>query len=105
MSDPRWTPAWKRLRVECYERDKARNAVCVHCGQPIDYRAKPSSTDNSYEPDHRIDVASHPEYAFLPENVQPSHRRCNRARGRKAGINNLGRRTRDWSRGIGELKS
>ena len=102
MSDPRWTPAWKRLRIECYERDKAKNAVCVHCGQPIDYRAKPSSTDNSYEPDHRIDVASHPEYAFLPENVQPSHRRYNRARGRKAGINNLGRRTRDWSRGIGE---
>ena len=48
--DPRHTPAWKRLRLECYKRDKERNAVCVHCGQPIDYSARPSSTDNSYEP-------------------------------------------------------
>ena len=51
MSDPRWTPAWKRLRVECYKRDKARDARGVHCGQPIDYSAKPSSTDDSYEPE------------------------------------------------------
>ena len=74
--------------------------VCVHCGQPINYNVAPSSTDDSYEPDHRIDVALHPEYAFLPENVQPSHRRCNRARGRRAGINELGSRTRDWGSGL-----
>lgn len=100
MQDPRQTPAWKRLRLECYRRDKARNAVCVHCGQPIDYNAKPSSTEDSYEPDHRLTVERHPELALLPENVQPSHRRCNRARGKKAGINNLGKRTRDWSKGF-----
>ena len=98
--DPRWTPAWRRLRIQCYERDKARGAVCVHCGQAIDYSVKPSSTDASYEPDHKIDVAKHPELALLPENVQPSHRRCNRARGNKAGINNLGKRTRNWSEGV-----
>ena len=99
MSDPRWSPAWKRLRVQCYERDKARHAVCVHCGQPIDYEAQPSTTDDSYEPDHRVTVESHPEYALLPENVQPSHKKCNRSRGNRAGINNLGRRTRDWGKG------
>lgn len=97
--DPRWTPAWRRLRLECFERDKARKAVCVHCGQPINYSLKPSSTDDAYEPDHKIDVSTHPEYALLPENVQPSHRRCNRARGKKAGINNLGNRTRNWAQG------
>lgn len=97
--DPRQTPAWRRLRIQCYERDKARRAVCVHCGQPINYDVKQSSTDDSYEPDHKIDVAKHPELALLPENVQPSHRRCNRARGNRAGINNLGRRTRNWSDG------
>ncbi len=97
--DPRGTPAWKRLRLECFERDKAKRALCVHCGQPIDYAVQPSSTDDSYEPDHRIDVASRPEYALIPENVQPSHRRCNRVRGNKAGINNLGRRTRNWAEG------
>ena len=99
MSDPRKTPAWKRLRIQCYERDKARRAVCVHCGQPIDYKARPSSTDDSYEPDHKIPVETHPEYALLSENVQPSHKKCNRARGSRAGINNLGRRTRDWGKG------
>ena len=100
IRDPRGSTAWKRLRLECYERDKAKNARCVHCGQMINYSVKPSSTDDSYEPDHRIDVAAHPELAFVPENVQPSHRRCNRARGRKAGINNLGSSTRDWSAGV-----
>lgn len=100
MNDPRQTPAWRRLRIECYERDKARHAVCVHCGQPINYNVKPSSTDDSYEPDHRLTVESHPEYALLPENVQPAHRRCNRARGQRAGLNNLGKRTRDWSGGV-----
>lgn len=103
--DPRRTPQWKRLRLECYKRDKERGAVCVHCGQPIDYSVKPSSTDASYEPDHRLVVERHPELALLPENVQPSHRRCNRARGKKAGINNLGKRTRNWSQGEGESKS
>lgn len=101
MSDPRHGPAWKRLRLECYRRDKARQARCVHCGQPINYNVKPSSTDDAYEPDHRIPVETHPELALVPENVQPSHRRCNRARGTKAGINNLGKRTRDWSNGVG----
>ena len=100
MSDPRWSPAWKRLRIQCYERDKARHAVCVHCGQPIDYDAKPSTTDDSYEPDHRVPVGNHPEYALLPENVQASHKKCNRARGSRAGINNLGRRTRNWGKGL-----
>ena len=99
MGDPRWSPAWKRMRVQCYERDKAKHAVCMHCGQPIDYDAKPSTTDDSYEPDHRVPIETHPEYALLPENVQPSHKKCNRARGSRAGINNLGKRTRNWGRG------
>ena len=99
MSDPRWSPAWKRMRVQCFERDKAKHAVCVHCGQPIDYEAKPSTTDDSYEPDHRVPIETHPEYALLPENVQPSHKKCNRARGSRAGINNLGKRTRNWGKG------
>lgn len=98
-SDPRWSPAWKRLRRECFERDKKRNARCVHCGQVIDYSVKPSSTDDSYEPDHKLTVIKHPELALLPENVQPSHRRCNRERRNKAGINTLGKRTRNWATG------
>ena len=97
--DPRSTPQWQRLRVDCYERDKSRRAPCHICGQPIRYDLKPSSHPDSYEPDHLRDVNSHPELALLPENVAPSHRRCNRARGKKAGIDNIGNRTRDWRTG------
>ena len=97
--DPRGTPAWRRLRAQCYERDRARGAVCHICKQPIDYSAKPSSTPNSYEPDHLRDVRKHPELALLPENIGASHRMCNRARGRRAGLNNLGTPSRDWSQG------
>ena len=77
MQDPRHTPAWKRLRLECYRRDKERNAVCVHCGQPIDYKAKPSSTDDSYEPDHRLVVERHPELVesvVFPPNLDDDSR-------------------------------
>jgi len=97
--DPRNTPEWRRLRVQCYERDKARDARCWQCGGRIDYGVAPSSTPTAYEPDHRLPVETHPELALLPENVMPCCRRCNRARGRKAGIDNLGVRSRDWSRG------
>ena len=85
------------MRLDCFNRDKAKGARCVHCGGVIDYSVRPSSTDDSYEPDHRMPVETHPEYALIPENVQASHRKCNRSRGKKAGINNLGKRTRNWA--------
>lgn len=97
--DPRGTPQWRLLSRQCYERDRARGVPCHICGQPIRYDLAPSSAPDSYEPDHRHDVATHPELALLPENVLASHRRCNRARGKKAGIDNLGNRSRDWSKG------
>lgn len=97
--DPRRTTGWRRLRAQCFERDKARNAPCHICGQPIDYSLGHSTCADAYEADHVITVDAHPELALLPENVGASHRRCNRARGKKAGIDNLGRRTRDWRGG------
>ena len=97
--DPRQTPAWRRMRTQCFERDEAKRAPCWICGQRIDYSVAPGSTPESYEPDHRMPVETHPELALLPENVMPSHRRCNRARGKKAGIDNLGNRSRNWSVG------
>ena len=97
--DPRSTLRWQRLRLECYRRDRARRAPCHICGQRIDYGAKPSSTPDSYEPDHLRSVDAYPELALLPENVAPAHRRCNRARGKRAGIDEMGNRTRDWGAG------
>lgn len=90
------TQAWRRLRVQCFNRDKAKGAPCWICGQPIDYTAKPSTTPNSWEPDHRFSVKTHPELAEVPDNVMPSHMSCNRSKGSKAGIDNLGERSREW---------
>lgn len=90
------TPEWRRLRLQCYERDRRRDARCAICGGAIDYDARPSSHDWAYEPDHRLPRESHPELALVPENVQPSHRKCNRAKGKRASANPLGRPSREW---------
>lgn len=90
------TREWRLLRQNCYNRDKAKRAPCWICGQPINYGVAPSTTPDSWEPDHRFPVAHHPELAELPDNVMPSHKRCNRSRGNKAGINELGNQSRNW---------
>lgn len=66
------------------------------CLQKINYDVAPSSTDQAWEPDHRFPVKTHPELAEVPENILPSHRGCNRSKRDKAGITNLGSRSRDW---------
>ena len=92
----RTSATWRKMRMQCYQRDKKVNAPCWICGQPIDYKARPSSTAESYEPDHRFPVSTHPELAEVPENVLPSHKKCNRSRQAKAGINSLGDASRAW---------
>lgn len=90
-----WT--WKHvIKPQCFARDKANNARCGICKDVIDYSLKPSSTPDAYEPDHILPVDTHPELAEVPENIQASHRRCNRAKRNKAGVDNLGNRSRDW---------
>jgi 5-methylcytosine-specific restriction endonuclease McrA len=92
----RTSATWRKLRLQCFARDKKANAPCWICGQPIDYAVRPSSTDESYEPDHRFPVHSHPELAEVPDNILPSHRKCNRARRNSAGVSSLGKSSRAW---------
>lgn len=92
----RTTAEWRKIRKQCFQRDKSNNARCWICNGDIRYDLKPSSTPDSWEPDHRYSVSTHPELAEVPENILPSHKRCNRMKGAKAGINNLGTRSRDW---------
>lgn len=80
MSDPRKTTRWRKLRAELYRRDRAANAPCWICHQPIDYRAR-AGTPDSWEPDHVRDVARFPQLAFDPANIMPAHCSCNRSRG------------------------
>ena len=92
----RTTQTWRKLRLQCFKRDKANDARCWICGGRIDYGAKPSTTPESWEPDHRLSVKHHPELAEVPENVLASHKSCNRSKGDRAGLNNLGAPSREW---------
>lgn len=53
-------------------------------------------TPDAWEPDHVLPVATHPELAFDPGNIKPSHCSCNRARGKKKNDNGLGLPSRIW---------
>lgn len=91
------TVTWKRLRLSCYQRDKLANAPCGICKQrTIRYDLPPSSHPDAYEPDHIKPVDLYPELAEIPENIQASHRRCNRAKKNKAAIHELGEPSRAW---------
>lgn len=88
---------WKRVRVLAWERDRKARAPCHICGKPIDYFAKPSSTDDSWEPDHLIPFSKRPDLLLDLMNVAPSHKACNRLRGDGSATGMpLGLRSREW---------
>lgn len=89
--------AWPRVRALAWDRDRRKRAVCHICGQPIDYFVKPSSTPDSYEPDHIVPVSKRPDLELDLNNIKASHRRCNRTRGDGIrGTKDLGVQSRDW---------
>lgn len=100
MAQDVWsTRKGRKVRARCFRRDKSALAPCAIChGErgPIDYDAAPSSTPLSWEPDHKRSRARWPELALDMANIQPSHRICNREKGARAGMTNLGLRTREW---------
>ena len=86
---------WKKIRELAWERDRQAKNKCQICGQPIDYSLPPSSTPDSYEPDHIIPVSIDNEYELDINNIRATHRRCNRARCNKDVID-LGKVSRIW---------
>lgn len=96
MADKWSTTAGKKVRAMCWRRDREAKAPCWICGQPIDYTAAPSSTPDSWEPDHYLPRSRHPEYALDPSNIRPSHKKCNRSRSNNATLHGLGNRSRRW---------
>lgn len=95
MADPRSTRRWRTLRDALYRRDRAANAPCWICGQPIDYRAK-AGTPDAWEPDHVRPVDRFPELAYDPGNIAPAHCSCNRSRGSGGAGGTLGTPSRAW---------
>ena len=95
MARTKRSSRWKKIRLLAWERDRKAKAVCQICGQPIDYQAIPSSTPDSWEPDHIIPVSIDNTKELDINNVRPTHRRCNRARSNKD-ITMLGQVSRIW---------
>ena len=78
-SSGRSSRRWREVvRPLCFERDRARDAVCHICHQPIDYCAPPQ-TPSAWD-------------------IAPSHSSCNRSRGNKeiCEKTQLGLSTENW---------
>ena len=96
MADQWHSRRGRSVRALCWRRDREDKPACWICGEPIDYTAAPSSTPDSWEPDHRLPRKEHPELVLDPTNIVASHKRCNRSRGARAVFRGLGNRSRQW---------
>jgi 5-methylcytosine-specific restriction endonuclease McrA len=97
MSTIKRSSRWKYVRKMAWDRDRKANAPCHICGMAIDYHIEPSTTPDSWEPDHVYPVSKRPDLELDLDNIEASHMRCNRARGDGGnGENVLGRQSRIW---------
>ena len=89
----------RRLRLQCFERDRARHAECVWCHGEIDYSLGPYRRGGNvmaWSPEHLLPRSTHPDLALEPTNIAAAHFRCNASRGNRAGLSELGQPTRRW---------
>jgi 5-methylcytosine-specific restriction endonuclease McrA len=90
------TRAFQKRRDEFFEQGQRENAPCWLCGQPIDYSAKPGSTDDSHELDHYVPVSVDPTLQYDPANFRHAHKICNVLRSNKPPKLSLGIHSRQW---------
>lgn len=96
---------WNYVKMQAFARDRMAGAPCWICEAEgrdgtIDYSLGYSTCDDAYEADHYVPVSDHPELEYDLANIRASHRRCNRKRHDRAGIDLLGVRSRDWRSGL-----
>lgn len=105
MSADGWnSPAGRRLRMQCFLRDRDADAPCRWCllagrDPRIDYSLGPYTRGGdtmAWSPEHLKPRSKFPHLALEPTNIVAAHFRCNSSRGTKAGVTELGKRTRRW---------
>ena len=104
MADTWNSPAGRRLREQCFRRDRAANAPCWLCVQAgrdgaIDYSLGPYTRGGdsmAWSPDHIRPRKEWPQLALDPANIAAAHFRCNASRRDKVTVDALGARSRDW---------
>lgn len=97
--DPWDSPQGRRLKAQCFERDRAANAPCHWCGNPIDYSKGPYRRGGdvwAWSPEHIRPRDRWPELALVASNIAPAHFHCNAARQDRAGLAVMGVRSRRW---------
>lgn len=82
----------RAFREQC----ERTHAVCWLCGMPIDYQARPNTTDDSFNLDHYYPVSKRPDLQDDPAGFRPSHTSCNRLRGNRDPRKPLGMLSRQW---------
>lgn len=94
MATDGWdTPAGRRVRMQCFRRDRDNNAKCRWCPDPIDYSLGPYTRGGNvwaWSPEHVKPRSLYPHLALDPSNIVAAHFHCNASRGTKAGIDELG---------------
>ena len=100
MAKDAWeSPAGRRVKAACFERDKRRNAPCMWCGNPIDYGKGPYRRGGdilAWAPEHIRPQDRWPELVLEPSNIGPAHFHCNASRQDRAGLAVMGVRSRRW---------
>lgn len=90
------TRAFQKQRDQFFAQGQRDNEPCWLCGQPIDYAAKPGSTDDSHELDHYVPVSVDPTMQYDPANFRHAHKICNVLRSNKPPKLSLGTHSRQW---------
>jgi hypothetical protein len=68
---------------------RAERMPCYICRLPINYEAKQNEPD-SFELEHILPMKTHPHLAEDPANLGPSHSSCNRSKGARDVVFELG---------------
>ena len=93
------TPAGRRVKMQCFRRDRDAGAPCRWCPDPIDYSLGPYTRGGdtmAWSPEHLRPRKTWPQLALDPSNIVAAHFHCNASRKTKAGINELGTPSRRW---------
>jgi 5-methylcytosine-specific restriction endonuclease McrA len=72
-----------------------RNSPCCRCGQAIDYSLRWPHPD-AFSKEHLRPVSLFPHLAEDPENLAPSHWRCNASAGNRQNAPALGVTGQEW---------
>lgn len=92
---------YRTLRAEMKAQWQPINAACAICGQPTIEWDSPPNQPNAFEMDHRISrkraaAMGRPELNLDPNNMQPTHHRCNRSKSSGPTRATIGENTEDW---------